>query len=218
MFATSAPVAVSRRTVPGATGSRSCGLAGPRRRPAPASRPQRWFVAAKAEDDSPAPGPNNGATPPPGGSGSTPPPSPGLHFEKEIARELVNWCNYKAVRTVLGQLEETDPVRFRELHLWVADHQTGLKDPETFNMEMLRWNREMALRVFATRDLIHDELKFWKVLEVFNERVGSMKKEVMTDLLERAFNAPEAAKPEPAPAEVAAKESSPATEMEAEQE
>ena len=69
---------------------------------------------------------------------------------KDTAKVLVSYLTYQAVRVVVAQLRETNPV----LAIWLNGFSsTGkIQDGEAYLQELLQENQELALRIMTVRE------------------------------------------------------------------
>ncbi len=75
---------------------------------------------------------------------------------KDTAKVLTSYLTYQAVRTVTGQLRETNP----PLAIWLSGFSsTGkIQDGEAYLQELLQENKELAFRVMTVREHLAEEV------------------------------------------------------------
>ena len=75
---------------------------------------------------------------------------------KDTAKVLVSYLTYQAVRVVVAQLRETNPV----LAIWLNGFSsTGkIQDGEAYLRELLQENQELALRIMTVREHLATEV------------------------------------------------------------
>ncbi|MGF1541255.1 MAG: chaperonin family protein RbcX [Pleurocapsa sp.] len=87
---------------------------------------------------------------------------------RDTAKVIQNYLTYEAVKTVLGQLTETNPGEA----IWLRQYSSGgkLQDGETYLEEMMSDPRgkELALRIMTVRQSIAEQ-----VLEFLPEMVST---------------------------------------------
>jgi len=67
----------------------------------------------------------------------------------DVEKHLVDYFTYKAVKTVLAQLLEMNPVEYRWLYSFVTEHPP--QDSVVFIRALVKQKQELAERVMVTR-------------------------------------------------------------------
>lgn len=74
---------------------------------------------------------------------------------KDTAKTLQSYLTYQALRTVLAQLDETNP----PLALWLHNFSAGkVQDGEAYIDELFREKSDLALRIMTVREHIAAEI------------------------------------------------------------
>lgn len=75
---------------------------------------------------------------------------------KDTAKTLSSYLTYQAMRTVLGQLHETNPPLALWLHQFSATNR--IQNGELYIEELFRENPDLALRIMTIRELLAEEV------------------------------------------------------------
>jgi len=74
---------------------------------------------------------------------------------KDTAKTLQSYLTYQALRTVLAQLDETNP----PLAFWLHNFSSGkIQDGEAYIEELFREKSDLALRIMTVREHIAAEI------------------------------------------------------------
>lgn len=75
---------------------------------------------------------------------------------KDTAKVLMSYLTYQAVRTVIAQLNETDPPRA----LWLQTFSTKerVQDGELFMRDLFRERQDLAFRILTVREHLANEV------------------------------------------------------------
>lgn len=78
------------------------------------------------------------------------------HVAKETAKTLISYLTYQAVRTVISQLDETDPPR----SLWLQRFSTKdrVQDGEVYLQELFQEKQDLAFRILTVREHLADQV------------------------------------------------------------
>ncbi len=78
------------------------------------------------------------------------------HVAKETAKTLMSYLTYQAVRTVISQLDETDPPR----SLWLQRFTTKerVQDGEIYLQELFQERQDLAFRILTVREHLADQV------------------------------------------------------------
>ncbi len=78
------------------------------------------------------------------------------HVAKETAKTLISYLTYQAVRTVISQLDETDPPR----SLWLQRFTTKerVQDGEIYLQELFQEKQDLAFRILTVREHLADQV------------------------------------------------------------
>jgi hypothetical protein len=74
---------------------------------------------------------------------------------KDTAKTLQRYLTYQAIKTVLGQLSETNPPLWRWLNNFAADK---IQDGEALIEQLFHEKPELALRIMSVRENIAEEV------------------------------------------------------------
>lgn len=75
---------------------------------------------------------------------------------KDTSKTLISYLTYQALRTVLDQLQETDPPQAYWLNYFSS--QTSLQDGDAYIEELLRARQELAFRIMTVRQHLAEEV------------------------------------------------------------
>ncbi|AFY61140.1 RbcX protein [Synechococcus sp. PCC 6312] len=78
------------------------------------------------------------------------------HVAKETAKTLISYLTYQAVRTVIAQLDETDPPR----SLWLQRFTTKerVQDGELYLQDLFQEKQDLAFRILTVREHLADQV------------------------------------------------------------
>ncbi|WP_322878381.1 RuBisCO chaperone RbcX [Pseudocalidococcus azoricus] len=78
------------------------------------------------------------------------------HVAKETAKTLISYLTYQAVRTVIAQLDETDPPR----SLWLQRFTTKerVQDGERYLQDLFQEKQDLAFRILTVREDLADQV------------------------------------------------------------
>lgn len=72
------------------------------------------------------------------------------HIAKQTTKTLISYLTYQAVRTVIGQLAETDPPRSLWLHHFTS--QESVQDGERYLEALFREQPDLGFRILTVRE------------------------------------------------------------------
>ncbi|MDR5640126.1 MULTISPECIES: RuBisCO chaperone RbcX [unclassified Thermosynechococcus] len=72
------------------------------------------------------------------------------HIAKQTTKTLMSYLTYQAVRTVIGQLAETDPPRSLWLHQFTS--QESIQDGERYLEALFREQPDLGFRILTVRE------------------------------------------------------------------
>ncbi|QSF49035.1 MULTISPECIES: RuBisCO chaperone RbcX [unclassified Thermosynechococcus] len=72
------------------------------------------------------------------------------HIAKQTTKTLMSYLTYQAVRTVIGQLAETDPPRSLWLHQFTS--QESVQDGERYLEALFREQPDLGFRILTVRE------------------------------------------------------------------
>ncbi|RMH66506.1 MAG: chaperonin family protein RbcX [Cyanobacteria bacterium J003] len=72
------------------------------------------------------------------------------HIAKQTTKTLISYLTYQAVRTVIGQLAETDPPRSFWLHQFTS--QESVQDGERYLEALFRQQPDLGFRILTVRE------------------------------------------------------------------
>ncbi len=75
---------------------------------------------------------------------------------KDTAKTLISYLTYQAVRTVIAQLNETDPPRALWLHQFSSRER--IQDGEAYLQALFRERQDLAFRILTVREHIAEEI------------------------------------------------------------
>jgi O-methyltransferase involved in polyketide biosynthesis len=75
---------------------------------------------------------------------------------KDTTRTLISYLTYQAVRTVIGQLRETDPPRSFWLHQFSS--KESIQDGEVYVQALFREQPDLAFRILTVREHLAEEI------------------------------------------------------------
>lgn len=75
---------------------------------------------------------------------------------KDTAKTLISYLTYQAVRTVITQLNETDPPRALWLHQFSSRER--IQDGEAYLQALFRERQDLAFRILIVREHIAEEI------------------------------------------------------------
>jgi hypothetical protein len=75
---------------------------------------------------------------------------------KDTARTLISYVTYQAVRTVIAQLNETDPPRAFWLQQFSSRER--IQDSEAYLQALFRERQDLAFRILTVREHLTDEI------------------------------------------------------------
>lgn len=75
---------------------------------------------------------------------------------KDTAKTITSYLTYRAIRTVVAQLRETNPA----LSMWLHDFSStnNIQDGEVYLRELLKANQALAFRIMTVRAHLADEI------------------------------------------------------------
>ena len=75
---------------------------------------------------------------------------------KDTAKTIVSYLTYRAIRTVVAQLRETNPALSMWLHGFSSTNK--IQDGEAYLRELLKENQALAFRIMTVRAHLADEI------------------------------------------------------------
>jgi O-methyltransferase involved in polyketide biosynthesis len=75
---------------------------------------------------------------------------------KDTAKTLMSYLTYQAVRTVIAQLNETDPPRALWLHQFSSRER--IQDGEAYLQALFHERQDLAFRILTVREHISEEI------------------------------------------------------------
>jgi O-methyltransferase involved in polyketide biosynthesis len=75
---------------------------------------------------------------------------------KDTTRTLISYLTYQAVRTVIGQLRETDPPRSFWLHQFSS--KESIQDGEAYVLALFKEQPDLAFRILTVREHLAEEI------------------------------------------------------------
>jgi O-methyltransferase involved in polyketide biosynthesis len=75
---------------------------------------------------------------------------------KDTTKTLISYLTYQAVRTVIGQLRETDPPRSFWLHQFSS--QESIQDGESYIRALFKEQPDLAFRILTVREHLAQEI------------------------------------------------------------
>lgn len=113
----------------------------------------------------------------------------------DVSEYMMAAFTFKAVKTVLRQLQETDPTKYKWLYDFTAEHKPG--ESYNFCKALMKTNRELGERVLVTRQgLAKAWMKHRDHLN-FPSYITKNNLQIMRDLLDESVNFVFTAKPRP---------------------
>jgi hypothetical protein len=75
---------------------------------------------------------------------------------KDTAKTLISYLTYQAMRTVMAQLNETDPPRALRLHQF--SEKERIENSETYLQALFKEDQALAFRLLTVREHIAEEI------------------------------------------------------------
>jgi O-methyltransferase involved in polyketide biosynthesis len=75
---------------------------------------------------------------------------------KNTVRTVISYLTYEAVRTVIAQLQETDPPRAHWLQQFSS--QETIQDGETYLERLFREHQDLGFRILSVREALAQEI------------------------------------------------------------
>jgi hypothetical protein len=126
---------------------------------------------------------------------------------KDTTKTLISYLTYQAVRTVIGQLRETDPPRSFWLHQFSSKER--IQDGEAYVQSLFKEQPDLAFRILTVREHLAEEIADYlpemlrSTMQQSNMEQRRQQLERMTQVSQDILDSPseESASPKPADTE-----------------